>query len=88
VPQRGSGPLRLLSFGPGLTFGEMALLDGQRRSADAVADTDGEVAQLSRAGFDDLAVADPPLYAAVTRGLALLLVGRLRDTNRLLQERG
>jgi sulfate permease, SulP family len=88
VPQRGAGPLRLLSFGPGLMFGEMALLDGQRRSADAVADTDGEVAQLSRAVFEELAVGNPSLYAAVTRGLALLLVGRLRDTNRLLQERG
>ena len=34
----GDRVFRVASLGPGLTFGEMALLDGGRRSADIVAD--------------------------------------------------
>jgi SulP family sulfate permease len=82
------GTLRLLTFGPGLMFGEMALLDGHLRSTDAIADEDGEVARLTRADLDDLATTDAALHTAVLRGLALHLVARLRETTRLLQERG
>ena len=88
VPQHGTAPLRLMNFGPGALFGEMALLDGHRRSSDAVADTAGELLVLTRPVFDSLALTEPELHAAINRGLMLLLVGRLRDTTRLLQERG
>src|SRR5688572_13178445 len=38
VPGQGGRRKRVASIGPGLSFGEMALLDGGKRSADIVAD--------------------------------------------------
>lgn len=79
-----TGRIRLLTFGPGGFFGEMALLDGQPRSADAEADTDCTLQQLSRDDFLALVGADPELHASVLNVLALQLVRRLRDTTILL----
>jgi CRP-like cAMP-binding protein len=76
--------IRLLTFGPGGFFGEMALLDGHPRSADAEADTDCTLQQLSRDDFLALARVDPALHASVLNVLALQLVRRLRDTTVLL----
>ena len=39
----GRAKKRVASIGPGLTFGEMALLDGGKRSADIVADEQGDL---------------------------------------------
>ena len=36
--EAGDRVVRVASLGPGLSFGEMALIDGGRRSADVVAD--------------------------------------------------
>jgi glutaminase len=38
VPGQGDRKKRVASIGPGLSFGEMALLDGGKRSADIIAD--------------------------------------------------
>jgi len=68
VPQRAAQPLRLMSFGAGALFGEMALLDGHRRSSDAVADTAVEMLVLTRPVFDSLALTQAELHAARSRG--------------------
>ena len=47
IPGAGSRVVRLSSMGPGVCFGEMAILDGGKRSADVVAD---ERVRHSRAG--------------------------------------
>jgi anti-anti-sigma regulatory factor len=46
----GKGPVRqrFVSFSPGIMIGEMSMLDGAGRSADAIADTDAVVWSLTR----------------------------------------
>ena len=75
---------RLLTFGVDGLFGELALLDGRPRSADAVADVDSRLLRLDRERLDRLAVTDAALHAKVLNGIALHLAHRLRDTTRLL----
>ena len=75
---------RLLTFGSGGIFGELAMLDGRTRSAEAVADADSTLWMFTRERFDALAREDPALHGRVLTGLALHLTQRLRDTTRLL----
>lgn len=69
---------RYISFSPGVMLGEMAMLDGGRRSADAVADTDAVVHALTRTQFDALCDLDPALGGLLLRNIALHLSERLR----------
>jgi CRP-like cAMP-binding protein len=87
VARPGQLSLRLLAFGPGVIFGEMALLDGCARSADAVAELPTTLLVLRRDRFERLAADDAGLYTQVLHGLSLHLVHRLRDTTALLGER-
>jgi SulP family sulfate permease len=69
---------RLASFAPGVMVGEMAVLEGQRRSADAVAETDLVVLRLSAEAFERLRAAQPALAAKLLHNISLYLAGRLR----------
>lgn len=71
----------LATFGRGSFFGEMAFLDRQSRSADAVAFTDCDMYVLSRARFDMLAVNHKLLGLNLMEGLARVLSARLRHTD-------
>ena len=64
---------RLATLGPGVAFGEMALLDEARRSADIVAETDSVVARLPIADFRRLALEHP----GITEKFSLNLVRNL-----------
>ncbi len=78
----------LATFGRGDFFGEMAFLDREPRSADAVAATQVELFVLPRARFDALAVEHKRLALNLLEGLARSLALRLRYTNaelRMLQ---
>jgi MFS superfamily sulfate permease-like transporter len=77
----GSGQQRFVSFSAGMTFGEMALLDGGGRSADAVADEASTVHALDAAGLAALEREHPALAARLYRNLALHLTTRLRDAS-------
>lgn len=76
----GKGPVRqrFVSFSPGIMIGEMSMLDGAGRSADAIADTEAVVWSLTRESFDTLALADPLLGERLTRNIAIHLADRLR----------
>lgn len=76
----GKGPVRqrFVSFSPGIMIGEISMLDGAGRSADAVADTDALAWSLTREAFDALALADPQLGERLTRNIAIHLAERLR----------
>ena len=77
------------TFGRGDFFGEMAFLDGGKRSADAVALTDVDLYVLARKDFDALALDHKKMAGQLLHGLARVLALRLRDTNhelRALQE--
>lgn len=79
-------PIRLVTFSPGTVFGEMALLDGEPRSATVVADTDLECRTLSTVDFEHLKEAHPRIAIQLLSNLANESSLRLRRANRLIFE--
>lgn len=73
--------LTLTELGRGDFFGEMALLDGQRRSADAVVAEDARLAMLSREHFLSFVRSSPNVALELLAALA----NRLRHTDELLR---
>ncbi len=73
--------LTLTELGRGDFFGEMALLDGQRRSADAVVAEDARLAVLSREHFLSFVRSNPNVALELLTALA----NRLRHTDELLR---
>jgi len=69
---------RYVSFSAGMMFGEVALLDGVGRTADAIADVESVVHELTRESLDELAATDPALCASLYRNIARHLAERLR----------
>jgi len=72
---------RIGSFGRGNFFGELSFLDGETRSADAIADSDTDLYVLSRADFEKFAAEHETSSIIFLEGLASVLAGRLRLTN-------
>ena len=75
--------VNLAELGPGDFFGEMAMLDGQGRSATATAVEDARLAKLTREDFLSFMRNDP----RVTLELLTSLTSRLRRTDELLRHR-
>ena len=69
---------RLVSYAPGVVFGEMALLAGMERSADAIAETDAVVLELRREHYERLMADYPALLGKVLLNISLLLASRVR----------
>ena len=80
------GDTRLMTFSRGTFFGEMALLDRERRSATVTADTPLTCYVLERASFDRLAQSHPRAALALLANLGRELSLRMRRTNRSLME--
>lgn len=68
----------LATLHKGRTFGEMALLDGERRSATCVAATDCVLLTLSQDSLDKMLEEAPRIAANVIRAVAIALSRRLR----------
>jgi glutaminase len=80
-----SGKLkRLAMFSPGMTFGEMAVIDRAPRSAMIVAETVVECETLRLEDFDGLDQAHPEIKMKLWRNLCLDMCGKLRKANREL----
>ena len=77
----GVGEEALAILGPGGVFGEMAVLDGGQRSADAIAQEDAELFVLERERFLGLLKDDKDLAFHVLSAIVRTLVGRLRAMN-------
>jgi CRP/FNR family transcriptional regulator, cyclic AMP receptor protein len=73
--------MTLAVLGRGDFFGEMALLDGQRRSADAIVTEDARLAVLSREPFLSFVRSSPDIALEMLTALA----NRLRHTDELLR---
>ena len=73
--------MTLTELGRGDFFGEMALLDGQRRSADAIVAEDARLAVLSREHFLSFVRSSPDVALELLTALA----NRLRHTDELLR---
>jgi CRP/FNR family cyclic AMP-dependent transcriptional regulator len=65
-------------LGPGDYFGEISMIDGQRRSATVTAETPLRAAYVSHATFEELLDQDP----GFARGLLKVLCARLREAER------
>jgi SulP family sulfate permease len=77
----GNGALRLATLIPGVMFGEMALLEGQVRSADAVATSDIVVYEMDKHGFTRILAEHPALAAQLMTNMARAIAARLRVTS-------
>lgn len=72
----------------GRAFGEMAVLDGERRSASCVAASDCQLLTLGKDSLDKMLNEAPRIAARIIRALAVALSKRLRmqDGQRLAQQ--
>ncbi len=69
---------RIASFESGVIFGEITMLDGEKRSATAVADRQATVYSLSAAALQELQAADPELVNELLLRVGRHLARRLR----------
>jgi SulP family sulfate permease len=75
---------RMVSYAPGVVFGEIGLLQGQARSADAIAEDDVVLLELARPQYERIAAEHPALLAKLLLNVGLLLSSRVRAlTNEL-----
>jgi glutaminase len=81
VHGQGDRRKRVASIGPGLTFGEMALLDGGKRSADIVANERVICYGLGVEELQDLAVEHPNVMITILSNLTREFSERLRHAN-------
>lgn len=82
VPLRdGGGHVRIATLGPGMNFGEMALLGHTTRSASVHADTAVRCRAISVADFDDISDEFPRLKITLLENLARDMANRLRGAN-------
>lgn len=81
LPLKGRSGRSLAVFSRGSFFGEMAFLDGEARSADAVAFSDTDLFVLSRSQFDQISQQHKQASLNLLEGLARSLAVRLRYTN-------
>jgi CRP-like cAMP-binding protein len=79
--------LPIATIGVGHTLGEMALIDGQARSAGAVAVDDLVLLAITRADLDRLTAEHPKLAVKLVMKVAKLLSQRLRQTTSNLADR-
>jgi CRP/FNR family cyclic AMP-dependent transcriptional regulator len=71
----------IATLGPGRTFGEMSLIDGEPRSASAVAASDVTLLVLPRDNFARLTKESPQLGLSLVLKIAKLMSQRLRQTS-------
>ena len=71
-------PVEMARLGPGRAFGEMAVLDGEFRSATCQATEDTVLLTLSKEALDDLLDNHPCIGSRIVRAIAVSLSRRLR----------
>lgn len=76
----------IASIGPGQTVGEMALIDGEPRSASVIAKNAVVLLVLSEERFDQMAEEVPRLWGKLLLQLARIMSRRLRQTSGILAE--
>lgn len=75
---------RLATLSSGMTFGEMAVIDGARRSAMVIADTEVECDLLRVEDFNRLMETNPGIKIVMLKNLNLALCRKLRKADREL----
>jgi len=82
VPSGSGGQKRLATYSPGMSFGELALLDRAPRSASVTADADVECDLLMLEEFERLGESHPRIQTVLLRNMALGLSASLRKATR------
>ena len=77
----GGQTVRLASIGPGVAFGEMALLDQGARSAEVRADAPSLCYVLSMKRLEEISQTRPRIQLQIVRNMAQEMSNRLRRTN-------
>lgn len=77
----GLRPIRLGGIGPGMVFGERALIDGGQRSADVIADESVTAFAFPLAAVHALAEGHPAILIGLLRNMAGELTERLQVAN-------
>jgi glutaminase len=72
---------RLATLTPGMTFGELAVIDGARRSATVLADSEVECDILKVDDFNQLADSHPRTKITILKNISFALCLRLRKAN-------
>ena len=78
------GDIELVTLKKGDYFGEMALLDGESRSADAITSSDSILLRLDANDFDKIMYSNDK----IVKGILSMLSQRLRKANNLLNKLG
>jgi SulP family sulfate permease len=76
---------RLISFAPGVVFGDMGLLAGAARSAVAIAESDALMLELQREQYERLVADHPAVFGKLLLNFSLLLASRVRSLSDELQ---
>lgn len=86
IKDEGSDEKEIYPLGTGTCFGEIALLDGQPRSATIKAIEDSIVFRITRTAFEKLLVEGDPVAYKLLHHMAISLAHRLRSTTERLSE--
>jgi len=78
---RWNAPRLIALIGPGQSFGEMSMIDGEPRFASCVAAESCTMAVLSRDSLARIILEQPTLGAKILMELVLMLSQRLRQTS-------
>lgn len=73
--------IKLADFKPGDFFGELALVDGETRSATARAKSDCKISVLFKPDFDSLLERHPREGLQIMQGISKIIITRLRRLN-------
>ncbi|HET9821001.1 MAG TPA: SulP family inorganic anion transporter [Burkholderiaceae bacterium] len=76
---------RLVSFAPGVVIGEMGLLENRPRSADAIAEEDAELLELTRAAYERLGAERPDILGRLFVNLSMHQSARMRSLTDALE---
>ena len=73
--------ISLAHFSKGDFFGELALIDGEQRSASAVSETETRLAVMFKPDLDELIEDFPKTGIKILRGISEIIAARLRKLN-------
>jgi CRP-like cAMP-binding protein len=73
--------IHLADFKKGDFFGELAMVDGEKRSASAIAKTDVKISVIFKPDLDEFIERFPKIGIKVLRGIAEIIAVRLRTLN-------
>jgi CRP-like cAMP-binding protein len=73
--------IHLADFKKGDFFGELAMVDGEKRSASAIAKTDAKISVIFKPDLDEFIETFPKIGIKVLHGIAEIMAVRLRNLN-------